>query len=160
MKTTEMRDMTSAELSLKLDDLKKELFALRFQLAANQLGQQLGLFGLLAAQLLQRSALVGAHHQPGRQTRSQQHQQRHYQQKLPGPRAWQGAVRLGTGRQRGGQAVAHHAVMRSVPTSGGLRKSGYKQTWRNLHQMNACAMLRGSAGFGYREKAVRNKPGL
>ena len=37
MKTTEIRDMTSAELSLKLDDLKKELFALRFQLAANQL---------------------------------------------------------------------------------------------------------------------------
>lgn len=37
MKTTEIRDMTSVELSLKLDDLKKELFALRFQLAANQL---------------------------------------------------------------------------------------------------------------------------
>ena len=37
MKTTEIRDMTSAELLLKLDDLKKELFALRFQLAANQL---------------------------------------------------------------------------------------------------------------------------
>ena len=37
MKTTEIRDMTNNELSLKLDDLKKELFALRFQLAANQL---------------------------------------------------------------------------------------------------------------------------
>lgn len=37
MKTTEIRDMTNAELSTKLDDLKKELFALRFQLAANQL---------------------------------------------------------------------------------------------------------------------------
>ena len=37
MKTTEIRDMTKNELSLKLDDLKKELFALRFQLAANQL---------------------------------------------------------------------------------------------------------------------------
>lgn len=37
MKTTEIRDMTQNELSLKLDDLKKELFALRFQLAANQL---------------------------------------------------------------------------------------------------------------------------
>jgi large subunit ribosomal protein L29 len=37
MKATEIRDMTSNELSIKLDDLKKELFALRFQLAANQL---------------------------------------------------------------------------------------------------------------------------
>jgi large subunit ribosomal protein L29 len=37
MKTTEIREMTQNELSLKLDDLKKELFALRFQLAANQL---------------------------------------------------------------------------------------------------------------------------
>lgn len=37
MKTTEIRDMTQSELSIKLDDLKKELFALRFQLAANQL---------------------------------------------------------------------------------------------------------------------------
>ena len=37
MKTTEIRELTSNELSLKLDDLKKELFALRFQLAANQL---------------------------------------------------------------------------------------------------------------------------
>lgn len=37
MKTTEIRDLTQNELSIKLDDLKKELFALRFQLAANQL---------------------------------------------------------------------------------------------------------------------------
>lgn len=37
MKATEIRDMTANELSIKLDDLKKELFALRFQLAANQL---------------------------------------------------------------------------------------------------------------------------
>jgi large subunit ribosomal protein L29 len=37
MKAKEIRDMTSNELALKLDDLKKELFALRFQLAANQL---------------------------------------------------------------------------------------------------------------------------
>ncbi len=37
MKTSEIRDMSMTELSTKLDDLKKELFALRFQLAANQL---------------------------------------------------------------------------------------------------------------------------
>lgn len=37
MKTSEIRDLTSSELNTKLDDLKKELFALRFQLAANQL---------------------------------------------------------------------------------------------------------------------------
>ena len=37
MKISEIRDMSSAELTTKLDDLKKELFALRFQLAANQL---------------------------------------------------------------------------------------------------------------------------
>lgn len=37
MKATEIRDMSSAERNAKLDDLKKELFALRFQLAANQL---------------------------------------------------------------------------------------------------------------------------
>lgn len=37
MKTTEIRDLTNVELNTKLDDLKKELFALRFQLAANQL---------------------------------------------------------------------------------------------------------------------------
>ena len=37
MKATEVRDMTNAELENKLADLKKELFALRFQLAVNQL---------------------------------------------------------------------------------------------------------------------------
>lgn len=37
MKTKELCDMTGAELNNKLVDLKKELFALRFQLAANQL---------------------------------------------------------------------------------------------------------------------------
>lgn len=37
MKTTEIRELSSSELSTKLVDLKKELFALRFQLAANQL---------------------------------------------------------------------------------------------------------------------------
>ena len=37
MKISEIRDMSAAELTSKLDDLKKELFALRFQLAANQL---------------------------------------------------------------------------------------------------------------------------
>ena len=37
MKISEIRDMSAAELTTKLDDLKKELFALRFQLAANQL---------------------------------------------------------------------------------------------------------------------------
>lgn len=37
MKTSEIRDLTVEELSTKLADLKKELFALRFQLAANQL---------------------------------------------------------------------------------------------------------------------------
>lgn len=37
MKTSEIRDMTADELELKLVDLKKELFALRFQLAVNQL---------------------------------------------------------------------------------------------------------------------------
>ena len=37
MKNSEIRDMTNDELSAKLVDLKKELFALRFQLAANQL---------------------------------------------------------------------------------------------------------------------------
>lgn len=37
MKTTEIRDLTASELLMKLSDLKKELFALRFQLAANQL---------------------------------------------------------------------------------------------------------------------------
>ena len=37
MKTTELRDMTPAELDTKLQDLKEELFNLRFQLAINQL---------------------------------------------------------------------------------------------------------------------------
>ncbi len=37
MKSSEVRDMTSLELNTKLTDLKKELFALRFQLAVNQL---------------------------------------------------------------------------------------------------------------------------
>ena len=37
MKNSEIRDMTNDELSAKLVDLKKELFALRFHLAANQL---------------------------------------------------------------------------------------------------------------------------
>ncbi len=37
MKASEVRDMTALELDNKLSDLKKELFALRFQLAVNQL---------------------------------------------------------------------------------------------------------------------------
>lgn len=37
MKASEIRDMTESELEMKLVDLKKELFALRFQLAVNQL---------------------------------------------------------------------------------------------------------------------------
>ena len=37
MKTTELRDMTPAELDTKLQSLKEELFNLRFQLAINQL---------------------------------------------------------------------------------------------------------------------------
>ncbi len=37
MKATEVRDMTAQELENKLVDLKKELFALRFQHAVNQL---------------------------------------------------------------------------------------------------------------------------
>lgn len=37
MKASEVRDMTTQELENKLVDLKKELFALRFQLAVNQL---------------------------------------------------------------------------------------------------------------------------
>ena len=37
MKTSELREMTSAELATKLQDLKEELFNLRFQLAINQL---------------------------------------------------------------------------------------------------------------------------
>ncbi len=37
MKATEIKAMTVEELNSKLGDLKEELFALRFQLAANQL---------------------------------------------------------------------------------------------------------------------------
>lgn len=37
MKAAEVREMTTLELENKLTDLKKELFALRFQLAVNQL---------------------------------------------------------------------------------------------------------------------------
>ncbi|MCT4634322.1 MAG: 50S ribosomal protein L29 [Firmicutes bacterium] len=37
MKANKLRDMTSAELATKLNDLKSELFNLRFQLATGQL---------------------------------------------------------------------------------------------------------------------------
>ena len=37
MKTSELREMTSAELETKLQSLKEELFNLRIQLAINQL---------------------------------------------------------------------------------------------------------------------------
>ncbi len=37
MKASEIRDMTLEEMNEKLISLKEELFALRFQLAANQL---------------------------------------------------------------------------------------------------------------------------
>jgi len=37
MKAKEVREMTVEEMNQKLVSLKKELFALRFQLAANQL---------------------------------------------------------------------------------------------------------------------------
>ena len=37
MKSSEIRDMTAQELENKLVDLKKELFALRFQHTVNQL---------------------------------------------------------------------------------------------------------------------------
>ena len=37
MKAVEIRGMTPAELETKLEDLKKELFNLRFQHATNQL---------------------------------------------------------------------------------------------------------------------------
>ena len=37
MKATEVKNMSAEELNAKLDSLKEELFALRFQLAANQL---------------------------------------------------------------------------------------------------------------------------
>lgn len=37
MKASELKELTVVELNEKLDDLKKELFNLRFQLAVNQL---------------------------------------------------------------------------------------------------------------------------
>ena len=37
MKASELREMTTAELTAKLQSLKEELFNLRFQLAINQL---------------------------------------------------------------------------------------------------------------------------
>ena len=37
MKANELRDMSAAELTKKLAELKEELFNLRFQLAINQL---------------------------------------------------------------------------------------------------------------------------
>ncbi len=37
MKATEIRELSNAELQTKLNDLKAELFNLRFQLAVNQL---------------------------------------------------------------------------------------------------------------------------
>ena len=37
MKATEVKHMSAEELNAKLGSLKEELFALRFQLAANQL---------------------------------------------------------------------------------------------------------------------------
>ena len=37
MKASEIRELTSEELTRKLKDLKEELFNLRFQLAINQL---------------------------------------------------------------------------------------------------------------------------
>lgn len=37
MKSSELREMTTAELETKLQSLKEELFNLRFQLAINQL---------------------------------------------------------------------------------------------------------------------------
>ena len=41
MKATELREMTTAELESKLDDLKKDLFFLRMQHATNQLDNPL-----------------------------------------------------------------------------------------------------------------------
>lgn len=43
MKSTEIRDLSPAELSSKLTDLKTELFNLRFQHAINQLDNPLRL---------------------------------------------------------------------------------------------------------------------
>ncbi len=37
MKASEIREMTAEEMNQKLESLKQELFALRFQLAVNQL---------------------------------------------------------------------------------------------------------------------------
>lgn len=37
MKATEIRELTAEELTVKLGDLKKDLFNLRLQLATNQL---------------------------------------------------------------------------------------------------------------------------
>jgi large subunit ribosomal protein L29 len=37
MKAVEVRELSTTEMNTKLVDLKKELFALRFQLAVNQL---------------------------------------------------------------------------------------------------------------------------
>ena len=37
MQASEIREMTAEEMNQKLDSLKQELFALRFQLAVNQL---------------------------------------------------------------------------------------------------------------------------
>ena len=37
MKATELRELSAAELNQKLDELKQELFNLRFQHAVNQL---------------------------------------------------------------------------------------------------------------------------
>ena len=37
MKASELRELSSEELQIKLKDLKQELFNLRFQLAVNQL---------------------------------------------------------------------------------------------------------------------------
>ena len=36
MKTTEIRELSAAELDTKLEDLKEELFNLRFQMATGQ----------------------------------------------------------------------------------------------------------------------------
>ena len=46
MKANEIRDMTEAELSTKLKDLKSELFNLRFQHATNQLDNPMKLVSI------------------------------------------------------------------------------------------------------------------
>ena len=46
MKATEVRDMTKAELGLKLGELKAELFNLRFQHATNQLENPMRIVGV------------------------------------------------------------------------------------------------------------------